>query len=136
MGTRKESKNATELMQIALAKIQRRKIERIYNVNISSSPYSNSNGSALGMWYLIINQITLHDDDPIRKLYLEQETPSEKQWRYSLLKIEQELQSKFALQDTKIQPRIEQDKFDCIRAETQEATACSSGTSAERKPNR
>jgi hypothetical protein len=60
METRKESKSANELIDIALHEMQRRKIPGIYNINVSSSPY----GSALGMWHLIINQVGLHDDDP------------------------------------------------------------------------
>jgi hypothetical protein len=45
---------------------------------------------------------------PIRKTYLERESPSEKQWRYSLIEIEKELQSKFELQDSKKQPQVPQ----------------------------
>jgi hypothetical protein len=105
MGKGKQSRSAPELIEIALAEIQRRKIAGIYNVNISSVPYGGS-GNALGMWNLIINQMLLHDDDPLRKGYSEHETPSEKQWRDSLLAVERELQEKFELQDSKIQPHV------------------------------
>jgi hypothetical protein len=102
VGTKKESKSKNELIEIALAEIQSRKIGGIYNINVSSDLY----GSALDTWRLIINQRYLHDDDPIVKDYLDQESPSQKQWRYSLIEIERELQRKFELQDSKKQPHV------------------------------
>lgn len=54
----------------------------------------------------------MHNDDPIRKGHLEHETPSEKQWRDSLIDIEQELQAKFELKDNKQQPSAEQGKVE------------------------
>jgi hypothetical protein len=116
MATGKERRSATELIQIALAEIQKRQIERIYSINVSSTPYG---GSPFGMWQLIINEIPLHEDDPVRKGCLERETPSEKQWRYSLIEVEQELQSRFELHDSKIQPRVEQGKFELQDSKTQ-----------------
>jgi hypothetical protein len=88
---------------LGLTEIQKRKIGGIYNINVSSTPYCDASS---GSWYLIVNQVGLHDDDPIRKISLDKESQSEKQWRHSLLEIERDLQDKYDFKDINIQPPV------------------------------